>query len=89
MTDRPNSRYRADTDVNQINQTKLSHTIPISQVHVIRLYKAMRTGAVTNTGFLAGFGFECSKYSRDDKIVNNSVPEPQPQHSDKQRENAG
>ena len=22
MTDRPNSRYRADTDVNQINQTK-------------------------------------------------------------------
>ena len=24
MTDRPNSRYRADTDVNQINQTKLA-----------------------------------------------------------------
>ena len=24
MTDRPNSRYRADTDVNQINQTNLN-----------------------------------------------------------------
>jgi hypothetical protein len=40
VTDRPNSRYRADTDVNQINQTKPSHLIQCCvQVELKHRYK--------------------------------------------------